>query len=124
MANYRFFHTADSRQDEIWNYTVENWGEKQAEKYITELHRHLEKLSDNKLLWRSLPGNLAVPDDLDIPVYFSHFQHHYIFFRELSDGCIGIMTILHDSMDIPVRLGEDLLRIEAHYDKNNFNLSD
>jgi len=116
MANYRFFHTADNRQDEIWDYTLENWGEKQAEKYITELHQHLAKLSDNKLLWRSLPGNLAVPDDLDIPVYFSHFQHHYIFFRELSDGYIGIMTILHDSMDIPVRLSEALSQIENSYE--------
>ena len=119
MANYRFFHTADSRQDEIWDYTLKKWGEKQAEKYITELHQHLAKLSDNKLLWRLLPGNLAVPDDLNIPVYFSHFNHHYIFFHELSDGCIGIMTILHDSMDIPVRLGEDLFRIEDLYGKNN-----
>ncbi|MDX2506350.1 MAG: type II toxin-antitoxin system RelE/ParE family toxin [Gammaproteobacteria bacterium] len=119
MAKYRFFRTADNRQDEIWDYTLENWGEKQAEKYTTELHQHLAKLSENKLLWRSLPGNLAVPDDLEIPVYFSHFKHHYIFFRELSGRVIGIMTILHDSMDIPVRLGEDLLRIEEHYDNNN-----
>ena len=118
MTNYRFFHTADSRQDQIWDYTLENWGEKQAEKYITELHQHLTKLPGNKLLWRSLPGNPAVPDDLDITVYFSHFNHHYIFLRELSDDCIGIMTILHDSMDIPVRLTEDLLLIEEHYNDN------
>ena len=119
MVNYRFFRTADSRQDDIWDYTPENWGEKQAEKYITELHQHLAKLSDNKLLWRSLPGNLTVPDDLDIRVYFSHFKHHYIFFRELSNGCTGIMTISHDSMDIPVRLSEDLLQIEDYYNSND-----
>ncbi len=119
MTSYRLFHTADSRQDEIWDYTLENWGEKQAEKYITELHRHLAKLSSSRLLWRTLPGNLAVPDDLDIPVYFSHFKHHYIFFRKLSNGCIGIMTILHDSMDIPVRLSEDLLQIEDYNNSND-----
>ena len=119
MAKYRFFHTADKRQDEIWDYTLENWGEKQAEKYIIELHEHLAKLSSNKLLWRTLPGNLAVPDDLDIHVYFSHYRHHYIFFRELSDGHIGIMTILHNSMDIPVKLNQDLLLIEESYDDIN-----
>ncbi len=116
MANYRFFHTADSRQDEIWDYTLKNWGEKQAEEYTTELHQHLAKISDNKLIWCTFPKNLIVPDDLDIPVYFNHFKHHYIFFRELSDGCLGIMTILHDSMDIPVRLGEDLLQIQEHHE--------
>jgi len=121
MTNYRFFHTADNRQDEIWDYTLKNWGEKQAEKYISELHQHLAKLSDNKLLWHSLPGNLAVPNDLEISVYFSHFKHHYIFFRELSGGAIGIMTILHDSMDIPVRLGEDLKQIENNLNNNKIN---
>ena len=29
-----------------------------------------------------------------------------------NDGCIGIMTILHDSMDMPVRLSDDLRQIE------------
>ena len=103
MTNYRYFNTAHSHQNEIWNYILENGGEKQAEKYITKLHKHLEKLSNNKLLWSSLPENLVVPDDLNIPIDFSHFQHHYIFFRELSDGCIGIMSILHDSIDILFR---------------------
>ena len=113
MTGYRFYPTADERQDEIWNYTLSQWGEKQAEKYIIELHEHINKLASNKLLWRSLPSNLVIPQDLSLTVYFSHYSKYYIFFRELSDGVIGIMTILHETMDIPVRLKEDLIIIKA-----------
>ncbi len=111
MAGYRFYLTADKRQDDIWDYTLKEWGEQQAEKYIIGLHAHVNKLANNKLLWQSLPNNLLTPQDLSLPVYFSHYSKHYLFFRELSDGMIGIMTILHETMDIPVRLREDLTEL-------------
>jgi plasmid stabilization system protein ParE len=111
MSGYRFYPTADTRQDEIWDYTFNEWGEQQAEKYIVELHSYMSKLANNKLLWQALPANLTVPGDLSLSVYFSHYNKHYIFFRELSDGMIGVMTILHETMDIPVRLKEDLTNI-------------
>lgn len=111
MSAYRFYPTADIRQDEIWDHTLSEWGEQQAEKYIVDLHSHLCKLADSKLLWHDLPTKLVVPNDLSFSVYFSHYKKHYIFFRELSDGMIGIMTILHETMDIPVRLKEDLTKI-------------
>jgi plasmid stabilization system protein ParE len=42
-----------------------------------------------------------------IGVYFIRRQHHYIFFRELSSGSLGVINILHENMDIPARLKED-----------------
>jgi len=77
------------------------------------LHDRLQDLADKKKTWRTLPNSLIVPPDLDISAYFSRYDHHYIFFRELSAGTIGILSILHDSMDIPVRLFKDLEKIEA-----------
>jgi len=44
-------------------------------------------------------------------VFFSRYERHYLFFRELTEDMIGIMSILHDSMHIPVRLREDLEKI-------------
>lgn len=111
MTSYRFYPAADQRQDEIWDYTLDQWGEQQAEKYITDLHNHINKLANNRLLWRELPSKLLIPQDLSSTVYFSHSGKHYIFFRELPDGVIGIMTILHQMMDIPVKLAEDLRKI-------------
>jgi len=111
VTPYRFSPSADKRQDDIWQYSVEQRGEQQAISYFKALHQHLSKLASNKLLWHPLPNTFVVPDDLDIEVYFSHYKKHYIFFRKLSDGHIGIVTILHDSMDMPVRLSEDLSQI-------------
>lgn len=111
MAGYLFYKTADAAQDRIWEETVGTWGESQAETYIIGLHQHLDKISRHKTLWRRLPSALAVPQDLRIEVWFSRYEHHYIIFRQLSDDRIGVISILHERMDLPVRLGEDLLHI-------------
>jgi len=111
---YRFFKTADAVQDEIWDYTCEQWGEEQAKKYINGLHKYIAELADKKTPWKSLPQKLVVPSDLKIKVYFSQYENHYIFFRELPDGKIGVMSILHKKMDLPVRLASDLNKIKSY----------
>jgi toxin ParE1/3/4 len=111
MAGYKFFPAADKSQDAIWDYTYEEWGEAQANKYIKGLHSHIQKLADKKLLWRPISKSLALPAGLEREVFSSHYERHYVFFRELTGGTIGIMSILHDTMHIPVRLREDLEKI-------------
>jgi len=113
MTDYLFYPPADEAQDDIWQYTVDQWGEEQAEKYIIGLHTHLQALAKKQKLWRSLPSGPLVPSDLDMEVYFSKYEHHHIFFRTLSKGRIGIMSILHERSNIPVRLRKDLEEIEA-----------
>lgn len=85
----------------------------QAIRYITDLHNHLQTLSETPALWRKLPGNLAIPADLKLDAYFCHHGRHYVFFRTLTGDRISIISILHDRMDVPVRLAEDLQALEA-----------
>ena len=108
MAEYLFFPPADKAQDKIWNYTLERWGEQQAERYIQGLHQYLQELADREKLWRKLPNSLIVPPDLNLQVYFSRYEHHYIFFRQLSENRIGVLSILHENVDMPVQLQADL----------------
>lgn len=108
MASYRFYPRADAAQDKIWRDTVEQWGEQQAVAYIGGLHGHLQRLCEDRAIWRQLPHRLAVPVDLKRKAYFSHYERHYIFFRELDNGALGVMSILHERMDLPVRLKDDL----------------
>ncbi|WP_132665531.1 type II toxin-antitoxin system RelE/ParE family toxin [Rhizobium sp. PP-CC-3G-465] len=108
MATYRFFPKADAAQDKIWQDTVETWGEAQAVTYITGLHQHLQLLCDERKVWRRLPQKLAVPADVKREAYFSRYEKHYVFFRKLDNGDLGIMSILHERMDLPVRLMDDL----------------
>ncbi|MCA1441250.1 type II toxin-antitoxin system RelE/ParE family toxin [Ensifer sp. IC4062] len=108
MVAYRFYPRADAAQDKIWENTVKDWGEKQAVAYITGLHLHLQRLCDNRMIWRKLPQKLAVPADVKREAYFSRYEHHYVFFRELDNGDLGVMSILYEKMDLPVRLMDDL----------------
>jgi plasmid stabilization system protein ParE len=108
MVAYRFFPKADAAQDKIWHDTVEKWGEAQAVAYITGLHTHLQRLCNDRIIWRRLPQKLVVPADVKREAYFSRYERHYVFFRKLDNGDLGIMSILHERMDLPVRLMDDL----------------
>ncbi|WHO74260.1 type II toxin-antitoxin system RelE/ParE family toxin [Rhizobium sp. BT03] len=108
MAAYRFYPRADVAQDKIWRDTLERWGETQADAYILGLHGQLQRLCENRLIWRQLPQRLVVPADIKRRAYFCRYEHHYIFLRELENGDIGVMSILHERLNLPVRLREDL----------------
>ena len=111
MTGYVFYPTADAAQDRIWSDTVEHWGEAQAATYIKGLHAHLERLSKTPVLWRRLPNGLTAPTSFSSETYFSRYERNYVFFRKLPSGKIGVVSILHERMDLPARLFEDLTRL-------------
>lgn len=98
---YRFFPAADRRQDEIWDYTVKKWGEPKAAEYIRGLHDAVSSAAENPQLWRRIFRRGFEK------VFYIRYEKHFIFFRLLSGGILGIMSILHERMDIPARLKED-----------------
>lgn len=97
----KIYRAAQSRLLEIWDYTERTWGVKQADAYIRSLVAAITQAQNERHRWRplrdrSLPG-----------VFFIRHEHHYIFFRQLSDGALGVISILHENMDIPARLKDD-----------------
>ena len=96
-----FYPSADRRQDEIWEYTRRKWGAEQADAYIIGLHEALHEVASEKVLWRTL----SHPELMD--VYYVRYEHHFVFFRELPKETLGVISILHESMDLPVQLLED-----------------
>ena len=97
---YRLLPRAIERQYQIWDYTPDSWGLKQADTYIRNLHQTIERAYDNRAIWRRVQG-------FD-QVYFIRHEHHRIFFRELDHGVLGVITILHENMDLPARLKDDV----------------
>ena len=108
MATFRLFSSVENTLEDIWSYSYGRWGEEQANRYIHDLYRCMDQLAANRLRWRETPQSLCVPRDITHKVYFHHHQRHYVFFRELQAGDIGILSIVHDAMDVPVRLARDL----------------
>jgi len=92
---------AESRLIEIWRYTLETWNEEQADSYVVGLVAALEDVADRPTRWK------PVRDTALRGVWFIRYRHHFIFFRQLPGGCLGVISILHESMDIPRRLKED-----------------
>jgi toxin ParE1/3/4 len=98
----RFHPSADRSLDEIWQHTVEQWGSAQAEQYIRGLFEALEQARAHRYQWRPVRAQGFAG------VYCLRYRHHLVFFRELKDGMLGVLSILHEKMDLPNRLKDDL----------------
>lgn len=86
---------------EIWDYSEQVWGADHADIYVRGLFEAIHEAGSMRHMWRPI-ANEALSG-----IYFIRFRHHYIFFRELPDGAIGIISVLHENMNIPSRLKED-----------------
>lgn len=95
---FKLYKTARSQLIKIWQYTEEKWGEQQANKYIRELYEAIEKISSSPELWRKIEH-----EKFDKIFYHRH-KKHFIFFRTLSHKSIGVISILHEKMNIPEKL--------------------
>lgn len=99
---HKLFERAQQQLIEIWIYTEGKWGSKQADKYIDGLHSALTQISDNPSSWRKVRGKRFAG------VYFFRYEQHVVFFKQFASGDIGIISILHEKMDLPLRLLDDL----------------
>ena len=104
----KIYPAAKERILEIWAYTEKKWSEKQADAYVRELVAEIETVAVQRHRWR------PVFDGALQGVYFFRHRHHYVFFRELSKKRLGVISVLHEQMDIPARLREDAERVDGN----------
>lgn len=92
---------ASHRLDEIYRYTRDRWGAEQAESYITGLFETFDQINSHNIMSRPIPADFGVQG------YFVRYQRHFVYWRRLSNGDIGIVTILHERMHQMDRFRED-----------------
>lgn len=92
---------ASHRLDEIYRYTRDRRGAEQAERYITGLFETFDQINSHNVMSRPIPGDFGVQG------YFVRYQRHFVYWRRLSNGDIGIVTILHERMHQMDRFRED-----------------
>jgi len=75
----------------IWDYTLEEWGVEQAEKYVRELWVEIQKQAAD---------HTTSIDISDVRTGYRkvRFGSHVIFFKLINDG-IDVIRILHQRMD-------------------------
>lgn len=104
MNSFRVQAGASDRIDEIYLYTRDIWGEAQAERYIRGLFAHFESIAERSVPWRPIPAEFGVDG------YFNRYEKHFVYWKILTDGAVGIVTVLHQRMHQIARFREDLDR--------------
>ncbi len=102
MSGFRVQRVAGHRLDEIYAYTRDKWGEGQAERYIQEMFARFEAIAAREFPWR------AVPAEFGVSGFVCKYERHFIYWKMLADGAVGIVTILHEQMHQIERFRDDL----------------
>jgi len=96
-----YFLSADAEEDlqDIYLYTDDVWGQRQARLYLTRLYDLFDHLGRNPAMGRSRP---------EIGEGIRSFPHgaHIVFFMKWEDE-VAIVRVLHGSMDIDSLFGND-----------------
>lgn len=53
MSGYVLSRAARADLEQIWDYTFELWGDAQAEEYVREIQRAIERIVDNPMIGRA-----------------------------------------------------------------------
>jgi plasmid stabilization system protein ParE len=101
MTSVLIQEAASHRLDEIYRYTRDRWGAEQADRYITGLFAAFDKIETHEVM------SCPVPAEFGVEGYFFRYERHFVYWRRLDNGDIGIVTILHERMHQIDRFRED-----------------
>lgn len=101
MAAVRVQEAASLRLDGIYRYTRDRWGSDQADRYITGMFAAFEKIESSGVTSSPIPAEFGVEG------FVFRYEHHFVYWRRLSGGDIGIVTVLHERMHQIARFRED-----------------
>jgi len=90
MSSYLLGPYADNQLDEIYEYTAATWGEEQADRYINTLFEYFSDVASKNVTWRGVPAEFGVTG------HFGKCEHHFIYWKVLKSGDVGIVAILHE----------------------------
>ena len=98
----RIQEAASHRLDDIYRYTRDRWGEAQADRYITGMFEAFETIEKHG-------SSKPVPAEFGVGGYYFRYEKHFVYWRWLSNGDIGVVTILHERMHQIDRFRDDFL---------------
>ena len=101
MTPVRVQDAAAVRIDEIYRYTRDRWGEARADAYITGLFEAFEGIMAGRTASRPVPVEFGVDG------YVFRCERHFVYWKTLGDGAVGIVTVLHERMHQLDRFLED-----------------
>ena len=76
----------------IWIYSVEQWSEAQADRYLGALERGIGQIADN-------PEGGKLRDELRKGYWSKRVEHHVVFYT-VTNTEVRVRRVLHESMDV------------------------
>ena len=101
MPNVEVREAAALRIDEIYRYTRDHWGTRQADRYIIGLFAAFDGIESRQTLSKPIPAEFGIAG------YFFRYERHVVYWRWLANGNIGIVTILHERMHLIERFKDE-----------------
>jgi toxin ParE1/3/4 len=83
----------------IWEYTIEKWSEKQADKYYATIKFACKEIGENPDLGKEYFG-------INRNLLGLKSGKHIVFYHLISENEIEVIRILHERMDLKNRLTE------------------
>ena len=99
MAKYELTNEAVVDLNGIWEYTLENWSENQADRYYDMLLAICQDIANNPELGKNYDG-------IKSELFGLKANRHVIFYRKSESNPIEITRILHERMDLKKRITE------------------
>lgn len=78
--------------DQIYRYTRDRWDAEQAGIYITGMFAAFDMIETHGVISRQIPAEFGVEG------YFFRYERHFVYWRRLANGDVGIVTVLHERM--------------------------
>jgi toxin ParE1/3/4 len=96
--DYRLSNAAKVHLADIYNYSWQRWGAAQARRYLDGIYDRLDQVAAKQIPWRTIPTYIGVEG------YYTKYERHFIYWRLLCDGMIGVAAVLHERMHHSARL--------------------
>jgi len=93
VNHYLLSPAAQADLEQIWDYTRDRWGADQAEEYLRELQRAIERASANPRIGRAC-------DEIRPGYRKLAAGSHTLFYRVATEATIDIVRVLHQRMDV------------------------
>lgn len=92
-SRYLLSPAAQADLEQIWDYTRGHWGVDQAEEYLRQLQRGIERVAANPRIGRAC-------DEIRPGYRKLTAGAHTLFYRMNTEDVIDVVRVLHQRMDI------------------------
>ncbi|RDH75640.1 type II toxin-antitoxin system RelE/ParE family toxin [Mycolicibacterium moriokaense] len=93
MIRYVLSPAAQADLEDIFDYTCERWSADQAESYVREIQRAIERIAHSPFIGRSC-------DEVRAGYRRCAVGSHTLYYRVDRDELIDVVRILHKRMDV------------------------